>query len=422
MGRTPCCEKNSGLKKGPWTPDEDQKLVEYIKRHGHGSWRALPKRAGLLRCGKSCRLRWTNYLRPDIKRGKFSIEEEHTIIELHAALGNKWSTIAGHLPGRTDNEIKNYWNTHLKKRLMQMGIDPVTHKPRADLLGLSNVPSLYNGFSLTQEQQWENARLAEYLRQALFMADDKGTHAPTDLLIRSNDQYNLQKSMSSSTWVHQQQGMAMDFKVLPPNLEQFLQSQTNECASNIRKLEELLHQSQTVGYCPSNNLNPIGYINNDEYGGSNIADFVSPCSMDGLQMKAQPPQMLRNDNMFLHNQGDHDINGGNNNILNVEDLKPKVSFDESNLSTTMWADQEDPLQLMPPPTFSTSNSNIYNQPELIPFINTSTESSSMVNNNSYVDPVVSKAQLVNNSEPGKEFWSIVLKAVGTTQAPNIISA
>ncbi|KAJ6682631.1 MYB FAMILY TRANSCRIPTION FACTOR [Salix koriyanagi] len=69
MGRSPCCDE-SGLKKGPWTPEEDQKLVKYIQKHGHGSWRALPKLAGLNRCGKSCRLRWTNYLRPDIKRGK----------------------------------------------------------------------------------------------------------------------------------------------------------------------------------------------------------------------------------------------------------------------------------------------------------------------------------------------------------------
>lgn len=88
MGRSPCCEEN-GLKKGPWTPEEDQKLVDHIQKHGHGSWRALPKLAGLNRCGKSCRLRWTNYLRPDIKRGKFSEEEEQTIINLHAVLGNK---------------------------------------------------------------------------------------------------------------------------------------------------------------------------------------------------------------------------------------------------------------------------------------------------------------------------------------------
>ncbi|CAL9766091.1 unnamed protein product [Musa acuminata subsp. burmannicoides] len=126
MGRTPCCDK-SGLKKGPWTPEEDQKLIDHIQKHGHGSWRTLPKNAGLARCGKSCRLRWTNYLRPDIKRGRFSFEEEETIIQLHSILGNKWSAIAARLPGRTDNEIKNYWNSHIKKRLIRMGIDPVTH-------------------------------------------------------------------------------------------------------------------------------------------------------------------------------------------------------------------------------------------------------------------------------------------------------
>lgn len=145
MGRAPCCDKN-GLKKGPWTPEEDQKLVDYIQKHGYGNWRTLPKNAGLQRCGKSCRLRWTNYLRPDIKRGRFSFEEEETIIQLHSIWGNKWSAIAARLPGRTDNEIKNYWNTHIRKRLLRMGIDPVTHSPRLDLLDLSSIlsSSLYS--------------------------------------------------------------------------------------------------------------------------------------------------------------------------------------------------------------------------------------------------------------------------------------
>ncbi|KAK4279396.1 hypothetical protein QN277_011183 [Acacia crassicarpa] len=166
MGRSPCCDK-VGLKKGPWTPQEDQKLLAYIEEHGHESWRSLPVKAGLQRCGKSCRLRWTNYLRPDIKRGKFSLQEEQTIIQLHALLGNRWSAIATHLPKRTDNEIKNYWNTHLKKRLTKMGIDPVTHKPKNDAL----VPHGDGGQSktaanLSHMAQWESARLEAEARLA----------------------------------------------------------------------------------------------------------------------------------------------------------------------------------------------------------------------------------------------------------------
>ncbi|RZC68931.1 hypothetical protein C5167_033100 [Papaver somniferum] len=128
MGRSPCCEK-AHTNKGAWTKEEDQRLINYIKTHGEGCWRSLPKSAGLLRCGKSCRLRWINYLRPDLKRGNFTEEEDELIIKLHSLLGNKWSLIAGRLPGRTDNEIKNYWNTHIKRKLLSRGLDPQTHRP-----------------------------------------------------------------------------------------------------------------------------------------------------------------------------------------------------------------------------------------------------------------------------------------------------
>ncbi|KAL3536687.1 hypothetical protein ACH5RR_000053 [Cinchona calisaya] len=127
MGRSPCCSK-VGLQRGPWTSKEDALLVKYIQDHGEGQWRSLPKKAGLLRCGKSCRLRWMNYLRPDVKRGNITADEDDLIVRMHALLGNRWSLIAGRLPGRTDNEIKNYWNTHLSKKLRSQGIDPITHK------------------------------------------------------------------------------------------------------------------------------------------------------------------------------------------------------------------------------------------------------------------------------------------------------
>ncbi|CAK7328001.1 unnamed protein product [Dovyalis caffra] len=119
MGRPPCCDK-IGVKKGPWTPEEDIILVSYIQEHGPGNWRAVPTNTGLLRCSKSCRLRWTNYLRPGIKRGNFTDHEEKMIIHLQALLGNRWAAIASYLPQRTDNDIKNYWNTHLKKKLKKL--------------------------------------------------------------------------------------------------------------------------------------------------------------------------------------------------------------------------------------------------------------------------------------------------------------
>ncbi|KAL2518307.1 myb domain protein [Abeliophyllum distichum] len=156
MGRSPSRSSDNSLKKGPWTLEEDKKLIDYIQKHGKGSWQILPKKAGLNRCGKSCRLRWTNYLRPDIKRGNFSPDEEQFIIDLHSLHGNRvinkdttcayrWSTIASHLPGRTDNEIKNFWNTNLRKKLLRSGIDPKTHQPITDLNHLLNlIPTSIN--------------------------------------------------------------------------------------------------------------------------------------------------------------------------------------------------------------------------------------------------------------------------------------
>ncbi|KAI5333758.1 hypothetical protein L3X38_023890 [Prunus dulcis] len=112
-------EGSKGLKKGPWTAVEDQILMEYVRKHGEGNWNAVQRNSGLNRCGKSCRLRWANHLRPNLKKGAFSHDEERLILELHAKYGNKWARMASQLPGRTDNEIKNYWNTRVKRRQRQ---------------------------------------------------------------------------------------------------------------------------------------------------------------------------------------------------------------------------------------------------------------------------------------------------------------
>ena len=85
------------LKKGPWMTAEDDMLKEYVREHGEGNWNAVRKQSGLRRCGKSCRLRWTNHLRPNLKKCPFSEDEEKLIIELHAQMGNKWAQMATHV-------------------------------------------------------------------------------------------------------------------------------------------------------------------------------------------------------------------------------------------------------------------------------------------------------------------------------------
>ncbi|XVF42947.1 hypothetical protein PTKIN_Ptkin02bG0001200 [Pterospermum kingtungense] len=139
-----------GLKKGPWTAAEDAILMEYVKKHGEGNWNAVQKNSGLMRCGKSCRLRWANHLRPNLKKGSFTPEEERIIIQLHAKLGNKWARMAAQLPGRTDNEIKNYWNTRMKRR-QRAGLPIYPQKARDGLI----VPQ-------QQQEQGQEQQIRQY--------------------------------------------------------------------------------------------------------------------------------------------------------------------------------------------------------------------------------------------------------------------
>ncbi|KAL7218946.1 hypothetical protein ACSBR2_012085 [Camellia fascicularis] len=134
-----------GVRKGPWTAVEDAILIEYVRKHGEGNWNAVQKKCKLLRCGKSCRQRWANHLRPDLKKGAFTVEELEKITDLHSRVGNKWALIASKLAGRTDNDVKNYCNTRLKRP--QRYDQPQPQAPQLQLQQQQPPPRIPNSFS-----------------------------------------------------------------------------------------------------------------------------------------------------------------------------------------------------------------------------------------------------------------------------------
>ncbi|KAK4751091.1 hypothetical protein SAY87_004573 [Trapa incisa] len=138
-----CSEEDQLLevKKGPWTEEEDALLLNCVNVYGEGRWNSIASFSGLKRTGKSCRLRWLNYLRPDVRRGNITLQEQLLILELHSRWGNRWSKIAQYLPGRTDNEIKNYWRTRVQKQAKQMKCD-VNSKQFRDAMRFVWMPRL----------------------------------------------------------------------------------------------------------------------------------------------------------------------------------------------------------------------------------------------------------------------------------------
>ncbi|KAL0460152.1 UNVERIFIED_CONTAM: Transcription factor [Sesamum latifolium] len=237
MGRAPCCDK-ANVKKGPWSPEEDAKLKEFIEKHGTGgNWIALPQKAGLKRCGKSCRLRWLNYLRPNIKHGEFSDEEDRIICTLYASIGSRWSIIASQLPGRTDNDIKNYWNTKLKKKLI--GIIPSGQGKFSQPFpgNLQTPQTLHPQFPLSGLSQLYNSFYSHAASNKSLTSPIEPISAPQSFLYCNNNNYNFPfftTSQSSCNYQGNQDQGLVDLQCNYPLRENMLMFGGNEnsCSSS----------------------------------------------------------------------------------------------------------------------------------------------------------------------------------------------
>ncbi|KAF4352536.1 hypothetical protein F8388_012232 [Cannabis sativa] len=277
MVRPSSCEK-ANLKGGLWSEEEDARMLEYVSKHGKAKWTSVPKGAGLRRCGKSCRLRWNNHLRPDLNHESFTPKEEELIVKLHAAIGSRWSMIAQQLPGRTDNDVKNYWNTKLRKKLSEMGIDPVTHKP------FSQIIADYGNVGGLPKTGMRIGSLNKDLKNAILMKmDPKGSLSP------------LPNTTTTRHFMltHQATTTIMTTNIAPktePALDRFLSNDNNISSNDISSVD-LLSQLQAIklvsteasNYKPNNyesSLLPCFYPE---------ATFSSPSSSSSSSTQEMPP-------------------------------------------------------------------------------------------------------------------------------------
>ncbi|KAL6842233.1 hypothetical protein ACP4OV_027881 [Aristida adscensionis] len=205
MGRAPCCDKAT-VKKGPWSPEEDAMLKNYIEEHGTGgNWIALPHKIGLKRCGKSCRLRWLNYLRPNIKHGDFTPEEDSIICSLYISIGSRWSIIAAQLPGRTDNDVKNYWNTKLKKRLLGRRKDRDAQSRQSAAVNELSGDSVHDGEGGAQALSASAMERIQLCMQLQELQNPLSSHHnPLMWPTQSNNSFNSRNSNSSNVTVAEQ--------------------------------------------------------------------------------------------------------------------------------------------------------------------------------------------------------------------------
>ncbi|XP_062202603.1 transcription factor JAMYB-like [Phragmites australis] len=243
------------LRRGPWTVDEDLTLVNYIANHGEGRWNSLARAAGLKRTGKSCRLRWLNYLRPDVKRGNFTADEQLLILDLHSRWGNRWSKIAQHLPGRTDNEIKNYWRTRVQKHAKQLNCD-ANSKRFQDAMRFLWMPHLVDvddhrhRLLQAQQQQQQHADDVHALSAGMVTSssdsfatsesyDDGGLYASVhaaEMLVNGGDWV---QEASQGLWSDQWSAPANGSQFQDPELSGWVQSFSEGVTENFWTLEDI---------------------------------------------------------------------------------------------------------------------------------------------------------------------------------------
>ncbi|KAL3829315.1 hypothetical protein ACJIZ3_018117 [Penstemon smallii] len=286
-------DEEMDLRRGPWTVEEDFSLINYIAHHGEGRWNSLARCAGLKRTGKSCRLRWLNYLRPDVRRGNITLEEQLLILELHSRWGNRWSKIAQHLPGRTDNEIKNYWRTRVQKHAKQLKCD-VNSKQFKDTMRYLWMP-----------------RLVERIQAAAAAAGTGGGSCEA-AGVTSNYQFNNQNIDMGSSQPH----------VLPqPNMcGGVLQTYTPENSSAAASSDSFGTQVSDLTEC-YNNYAVVNPGNNNDNNNTN-QDYY-PANY-GDQSLISPTGYLINQGLDLMEQNSQSwMDGGldvSENLWNVDDM------------------------------------------------------------------------------------------------------